>query len=84
VGVSLDVVEIALRSWDAAEHRDVRSRCAVEQECDRNGDADEQAREGVEDEHAEQGGERGDEVWPGGEPVHAAEPGGVEPVELDE
>ena len=58
-------------------------RRPVEQEQQRHDDADDQPGQRVEDEHAEHGGHRGDEVGAGGRAVDRAEPPGVEPVEAD-
>ena len=62
--------------WPSAgppEHGDVRPRGAVEQEQQRDADADEQAGQRVEDQHAEQRGERGEEVGPRGRAVDLPE-----------
>ena len=63
---------------DVAELGDVRPRRAVEEEQQRHDDADEQPGQGVEDEHAEHGRHRGDEVGPGRASVDRAQPSGVE------
>src|SRR4029453_8990960 len=54
---------------------------AVDQQQQRDGDADEQPGQGVEDQHPEQGGDRGDEVGTGGHAVVATQPAGVDPVQ---
>jgi hypothetical protein len=54
---------------------------AVDQQQQRDGDAEEQPGQGAEDQHAEQGGDRGDEVGAGGHAVVATEPAGVDAVQ---
>jgi hypothetical protein len=67
---------------DAGEGRHVGPGCPVEQQEQRDADADDQAGEGVEDEDAEHRGQRGGEVGPGGDAVDGAEPAGVRVVRL--
>ena len=62
----------------------MRARGPVEQQQQRHRDADEQPGEGVEDQHAQQRGQRGQEVGPGGDAVDAAELAGGDPVEGDQ
>ena len=52
-GMADEVGVLAGRAGDAAELGDVRPRRAVEQQQQRDGDADEEAGQRVEDEHAE-------------------------------
>ena len=68
-------------SVPAGQPGDVRPRGPVEQQDQRDGDADEQAGQGVEDEDAEQGGERGEEVRAGRPAVDAGELRRPDPVE---
>jgi hypothetical protein len=62
----------------------VRARRSVEQQEERHPDADEQPGQRVKDEHAEERGERRDEVRSRGDTVDAPEAPGVEAVELDQ
>ena len=57
---------------------------AIEQEQHGEPDADEEAGKRVEDEHADESGDGGDEVGSGREAVDPAEPARVEPVEPDQ
>ena len=84
VGVSPGVLERAVRARHLAQHGDVGSRGAVEEQEDRHADADEEPRERVEHEHAGESRQRCDEVGSGGEAVDATESGRVGAVEPHE
>jgi hypothetical protein len=63
---------------------DVRLRCAIEEQQDRHADADEQPRERVEHEHADERGHRREEVGSSSEAVDAAQVPRMGAIELHE
>ena len=68
----------------SAEHGDVRARGAVDEQQDRDADADEQAGQRAEDQHADERGDRGDEVGARRHGVDAAGAADVKAVQAHE
>ena len=64
LGMPLDVRPLVLGARRPPKHGDVRPRRAVDEQQERDADPDEESRQGVENEHAEEGRERRDEVRP--------------------
>src|SRR4029450_1088176 len=79
VGVAFQVAVLAGGAGDLAEHSDVGVGGAVDQQQQRDGDTEKQPGQGTEDQHPDQGGDRGDEVGTGGHTVVATEPAGGDP-----
>ena len=84
IRVAVDVAVASVGARLAAELGDVGARGAVDQQQQRDPDPDEQPGEGVEDRHAEQRRDRGDEVGASREPELAPEALGVGAVQLDQ
>ena len=84
VGVAIDIAVIPIGSGGPSERRDIGPGGAVDQQQQRDGNPDEQAGERVEDDDAEQRGDRGDEVRPRDESELAAEPAAGGAIQRDE
>src|SRR5690606_1163762 len=77
-------VGVLLTTWHPAKDRDMRARCAVKQQQERNADADEKAGKRIEEQDAEQRGYCREEISAGRDAVDAAQASRVIPIQAND